>query len=223
MILDAAKTDARESRPALDQLCRTYWEPLYYYACSMGKSHQDAEDITQAFFQHLLVTNLPSRAKPELGRFRSYLLTSMRHFILTAHRNATVQKRGGKAEHLRLDDQHEERQELSTASSIEATYDRHFAHALVSNVLDQLANQQAALGNESRFNLLRPLLLLPENGAAAQKELSTRLGMTETNIRTSLSRLRAQFRDLVRKDVARIVDDPADVNDEIAYLLKALR
>ena len=100
VILDSAKSDPAESRPALQSLCQTYWEPLYSYARRSGQSHENAQDITQSFFKHLLEKNLPGHADPGLGRFRSYLLSSLRHFMVDYHRSSKSLKRGGQVEHV---------------------------------------------------------------------------------------------------------------------------
>jgi len=221
IILEASRVNAAESRPALEALCKTYWEPLYAYARSCGRCHEDAQDTTQAFFKHLLEKNLPGIASPELGRFRCFLLTALRNFMIAEHRNASRLKRGGEAgAHLSLEAAYEVPVEFNTSDTV---YDRQWAHTLIQLALDKLGSQQAELGNAERFAVLRPLLLEPERGAAAQKELATRLNMTEGSIRTAMSRLRSQFRDIVRHEVSCIVDDPTEIDDEIAYLLRALR
>ena len=224
VILDASKTSIQESRPALESMCAKYWEPLYAYARRSGKSHQDAQDSTQAFFEHLLEKNLPKRASPELGRFRCFLLTALRNFMHSEHRDATALKRGGKtAIHVSLEEEPCLADEISTAESPEAAYDRKWAHTLLNMALDRLAEQQRGLGSADRFAIMRPLLLDPERTAEVHAQLSARFNLTDGGIRTAMSRLRANFRDIVRQEVARIVDDPAEIDDEIAHLLKALR
>lgn len=221
LILDAAKTSEIQSRPALEALCTTYWEPLYAYTRSCGKTHQDAQDTTQAFFEHLLEKNLPGRVTPGLGRFRSFLLTSLRNFMIAEHRNANRLKRGGESgPHLPLEDAYDL---PATPSEAETAFDRQWAHTLIQLALDQLAAQQMEIGNSARFAVLRPLLLEPERGAAAQTALASHLDMSEGSIRTALSRLRSTFRDIVRQQVSCIVDDPAEVDDEITHLLCSLR
>lgn len=222
LVLDAGKTSATESLPALETLCQAYWAPLHAYVCRTGRSHEDAEDITQAFFEHLLTRNLPGRANPQIGRFRTFLLSSLRNFMLTFHRDATRQKRGGirTSEHLNIDDLAETLP--SSNDSPETAYERQWAQTLVNIALDELARQQSDSGNQDRFALLRPLLLESADSAAIQARLITEHGMTEGSIRTTLSRLRSRFREIVRQEVARLVDDPAEVDDELAYLLRAM-
>jgi RNA polymerase sigma factor (sigma-70 family) len=221
VVIDSAKTNPAESRPALEALCRTYWEPLYAYVRSSGKSHEDAQDITQAFFGHLLEKNLPGGADPGLGRFRSYLLGSLRHFMVDYHRHATTQKRGGPTLHLVSLENVEDA--MVAGDTPEAAYERKWAHTLIGIALDALAVEQNASGHEARFALMRPLLLDPavdREGIMAQ--LGTQQGMTPGHVRTTLSRLRARFREIVRQEVSRLVADASEIDDEIAHLLKAM-
>lgn len=223
VIIDAASSQVAESRPAFQALCLRYWEPLYAYARGMGKNHHDAEDVTQAFFAHIVATNLPGRTSQGRGRFRWFLLASFRNFIVGEHRAATTQKRGGlNGEAVSLEQCDDASHPPVDGDSPEAAYDRKWAHTLIRLALDKLAEEQNAAGHAERFAALRPLLLDPVRGEAAQSGIGTRLGMSEGNIRTSLSRLRARFRDIVRHEVSLIVADPAETDDEIAHLLRSL-
>lgn len=125
--------------------------------------------------------------------------------------------------HLSMDEYPLLHEEVLSTDSPERSFDRKWAHTLLNLALDQLADQYKAYGYEDRFLAMRPILLTPHKGETVEKDLARKLGMTEVNIRTTLKRLRSDFRDLVRAEVARIVDDPADIDDEIAYLLRALK
>ncbi|MBK8039657.1 MAG: sigma-70 family RNA polymerase sigma factor [Verrucomicrobiaceae bacterium] len=222
IILQAADPAAPGSQQALEALCRKYWQPLYAYVRASGKNHEDAQDITQGYFQRLIEKNLPGRVSPDQGRFRAYLLATLRNHMLAWHRDATTQKRGGTdSVHLSIDDD----PTLTDALSIspEALYDQRWAQTMVKNALDRLADQQAELGHRDRFALMRSLLLDSEHGEAAQRELITHHGMSEGSIRTAISRLRAQFRQIIREDVSKLVENPAEIDDEIAHLLRALK
>lgn len=225
MVLDAGKSCPEESRPALEELCGLYWAPLHAFLKRHGLGAEDAADMTQSFFAHFLEKNLPGRADPQLGRFRCFLLTAVRNFAHSARLSAHSQRRGGfNSTHLSLqDDQFDLANELSTTETPERAFERKWAHTLIQIVLDRLATEQAELGNRERFSALSPLLLDPTRDAARQAELSQQLGMSDGAIRTALSRLRTRFRELIRAEVARLVDDPAEVDDELTHLLRALR
>ncbi len=222
VILDSAKSDPAESRPALESLCQTYWEPLYSYARRSGQSHENAQDITQSFFKHLLEKNLPGHADPGLGRFRSYLLSSLRHFMVDYHRSSKSLKRGGQVEHVPF--KAEFLPSLpSNGETPEAAYDRKWAHTLITLCLDRIQAEQATIGQSERFSLMRPLLLDPGDRSPAAGELIFRFGMTPGSIRTAISRLRARFREIVRQEVSRLVADASEIDDEIAYLFRAMQ
>lgn len=221
MVLDAGKDNSSLSRPALQELCKAYWNPLHTYVLRCGVSSQDAEDMTQAFFAHLLDNNLPGRATPERGRFRAFLLTAMKNFVAAQNTRAAAVRRGGTAEVLSLDEEESDLpNSIPDPETPETAYDRKWAHTVLEIALGQLAAEQAGLKQESRFEVLRPLLFEPMSDLG---EAAKALNMPAGNVRTALSRLRGRFRDHVRAEVARLVDDPAEVDAELAYLLQALR
>lgn len=221
MVLDAGKDNSSVSRPALQELCKAYWSPLHTYVLHCGVSSQDAEDMTQAFFAHLLDNNLPGRATPERGRFRAFLLTAMKHFVTTQTARSMTKRRGGDVEKLSLnEDDSALPDSIPDPETPETAYDRKWAHTVLEIALGHLAAEQAELKQESRFEVLRPLLFEPQPDHAAT---AVALNMPEGSVRTALSRLRGRFRDHVRAEVARLVDDADEVDAELAYLLQALR
>lgn len=224
LILQAAEEDNPMGQQALEHFCRRYQPPLLAYARSFGLGEHDAQDVTQSFFQHLLEKNLPARADRALGRFRSFLLVSFRNFMSAMHRNATRQRRGGPtAEHVPLqEDLNETPDSLMVESNAANAFDRQWAHTLLQIAIDRLEAEQAAQGHAVRFALMRPLLLSPDSRDAVIAMLVEKHGMTDGAARTLLSRLRARFRDLVREEVQRVVNDPAEVDEEISHLLKVL-
>jgi RNA polymerase sigma-70 factor (ECF subfamily) len=222
VIVDSAKTNPAESRPALESLCQTYWEPLYSYIRSSGQSHENAQDITQSFFKHLLEKNLPGHADPGLGRFRSYLLSSLRHFMVDWHRASRSLKRGSQVEQVPFEAEFL-RGLPSHGEMPEAAYDRKWAHTLITLCLDRIGAEQAMIGQSERFSLMRPLLLAPGDRGTAAGELTSRFGMTPGSIRTAISRLRARFREIVREEVSRLVADSSEIDDEIGYLFRAMQ
>ena len=225
LVLEAASSSDANGGYALEHLCKRYRPPLLQYARAFGLGEEDAQDVTQSFFQHLLEKNLPARAQPDLGRFRCFLLSSMRNFMRAMHRNATAEKRGGDdSEHLRLDeDSMQLHESLAVKDEAGESFDRSWAHALIENALNELEEEQICQGHEERFRLMRPLMMETESRERVMKEMQERFGMNEGASRTALSRLRARFREMVRFEVARVVADPAEVDDEISYLIQLLR
>ena len=225
LVLEAASSSDANGGHALEHLCKRYRPPLLQYARAFGLGEEDAQDVTQSFFQHLLEKNLPARAQPDLGRFRYFLLSSMRNFMRVTHRNATAEKRGGDdAEHVSLDGERTQLHEgMAVKDEAGESFDRSWAHALIGNALAELEKEQIGQGHEERFKLMRPLLLETESREQVMKEMQERLGMNEGACRTALSRLRARFREMVRFEVSRVVADPAEVDDEISYLIQLLR
>ena len=225
LIIEAADEGREDSLQALDQLCRRYRPPLLAYSRRFGLSEPDAEDATQSFFHHFIRSNLPSRANRDLGRFRSFLMVSLRNFLNAQHRHATRERRGGgTAEHVSLDDdQHGLADQLAAEDSPELAYDREWARTLVRIAMDALAAEQAAQGKGERFELMRPMLLDPERRDEIHAELCAKHDLSDGAARVVLSRLRARFRELLRAEVARIVTTPEEMDDEIAYLASHLR
>jgi RNA polymerase sigma factor (sigma-70 family) len=224
MVLDAGGDDSDVRRPALEELCRRYWRPLHAYVRGHGLGEEDAEDVTQSFFALLLERNLPGRAHPGGGRFRCFLLTSIRNFLQSYLGRGQALKRGGAVGPL-LDVEDPElnlANRLTTGETPETAYERKWAHTLIEIALEQLGAEQAALGQADRFEVLREHLFDP-GGRSAHAALAARMNLNEGGVRTALSRLRARFRDLIRAEVARLVDDPSEVDDELAHLLRVLR
>jgi RNA polymerase sigma-70 factor (ECF subfamily) len=208
---------------ALEHLCRRYQPPLLAYVRGFGLKEHDAQDVTQSFFKHLLEKNLPARANPNLGRFRSFMLVSLRNFIHVTHRNASREKRGNDIEHVSLESaEHSHTESMLVEDSATHAFDRQWARTLIQISMDVLAGEQEAQGTTDRFALMRPLLLDPSGREAVFAELRTRFGMADGAARTCLSRLRTRFRELVRIEVERVVNDPAEADAEIAYLLRVL-
>jgi DNA-directed RNA polymerase specialized sigma24 family protein len=226
MIFCAADPGRADSIQALEALCRRYWAPLVFYARRSGIREQDAEDVTQSFFEHLLAKNLPGRTEPALGRFRSFLMVSFRNFMHVTRRNATRMRRGGSdTPHLSLQDEaHDLGERLAgERDTAEEEFDRKWAHTVVKLAMDELQREQEALGKAARFELIRPLLLDPAQRGDVVEKLRQQMGICDAALRTMLSRMRARFRELVYAEVARCVDDPKSVEAEILYLLKLLR
>lgn len=220
VVLDA--TGGAQSSDALEALCRTYWFPLYAFARRQGRSHEDAQDLVQAFFARF-VEKRDWDVAPERGRFRSFLLASMRNFLANEWHRERARKRGGGVPVVSIDADAERRFELEGADgdSPEIAFERRFALELLDRALEELASEQRRAGKERQFERLRPLI-----GGAADDvpyaALAAELATSEGALRVAVHRLRKRFGELVRRGVLELVEDPADVEDEIRALLGAL-
>ncbi len=218
LILKAATSQTPDGMAALDALCRRYWKPLHAYACSRGCAPADAEDITQSFFQRLLANKTHMLADRSRGRFRTFLLAAMQNFMNNEHRDATRLKRGGPdARHLPLDDV---AHELRATDTPETIYEKKWAQAVIAAAIERLRVEHASAGHMERFTVLRPLLATRHDGDTAS--LAAQLGVSVANFRKLLQNFRRNYGHHVRSEVALLVTDPAEVDDEIAHLMKAL-
>ncbi len=218
---DAGREDARD---ALSQLCDTYWYPLYAYVRQRGYTAPDAQDLTQAFFARLLQKQSLRVADPQRGKFRSFLLASLDHFLANERDRAGAQKRGGGKLTLSLDlAAGESRLNLEPAHGLtpERLYERHWALTLLELVVRRLESEYQESGKARQFELLQGAL-----GGGHERlgydEIAAALDMNVENARQAASRMRRRYRALLREEVARTVADPSDVDDELANLFDAL-
>ena len=219
VVLDATG-DAR-SRDALESLCRTYWFPLYAFVRRQGRLHEESQDLVQAFFARFLEKR-DWKVAPERGRFRSFLLASMRNFLANDWQRERARKRGGGSAVVSIDSGAERRYELeaSDGDSPEISYERRFALELLDRALEELGHEQRRAGKERQFERLRPMIGGDDDVPYAA--LAAELGTSEGALRVAVHRLRKRFGELVRRSVLDLVEDPADVEDEIRALLAAL-
>jgi RNA polymerase sigma factor (sigma-70 family) len=217
---EASQTRARK---ALEELCRAYWYPLYAFARYRGYSLDDAQDLTQSFFARIIETGGFASADPERGRFRSYLLGAMKHFLANEWHRAQAQKRGGGVTFLELDAlTPEARYALEPAQSTDpdAGFDREWAQESIARAMEKLRAESETSGKGEQFEALKGSLIGEE---PARSETAARLGMTVDAVKVAVHRLRHRYRGLLRAEIAETVSDPSDINDEMRYLLAALR
>ena len=210
----------------LTSLCNQYWYPLYAYARRFGKGQHDAQDLTQGFFQHIIEKNLFSAAIPELGKMRTFLLQAFRRFIIAADRHLGAQKRGGQQVVLSLDiDEGEDRYRLEPTDNItpELLYERAWAHQVILQTHEELRRREEALGKGKVFEKLSGVLTLNEE-AGNLAEISKELGISHEGLRQYTSRLRKQFRALLRESIANTLNAPTTsaVTDEMEALKAAV-
>jgi len=224
IVVRAGQTDSPQSRGALETLCRAYWYPLYAHVRRQGHGVEDAQDLTQDFFARLLEKNYLRKADRSRGRFRTFLLTSLKHFLVNEWKQTNRQKRGGGRHIISLDAEETENRFLAESAderSPDKAFDRRWAIMVLDRVLDQLQAEFVVAGRGQVFEELKSSLT-GENGESSYAEIGRRLGMTEGNLKVTVHRLRRRYRELLRKEVAQTVDDPEAIDDEIRALFSAL-
>lgn len=214
--------DGVKAHEALSNLCRDYWYPLYAFVRRHGHAPHDAQDLTQAFFTSLLEAGATA-ADPRRGRFRSYLLGALKHFLTNEFHRANALKRGGGVPVLEWDALGAEtRYELEPRDhcDAEALYDRRWAMDVLERAMKRLRGEFAAKKNEAAFDVLKGTLSGVEQ---AREELAQQLGMSEGALKVAVYRLRQRYREVVRAEIGETVDSPADVDDEMQHLISVLR
>jgi RNA polymerase sigma factor (sigma-70 family) len=224
VVLAAGHASSPHAQEALEQLCRTYWYPLYAYVRRQGHSPEDAQDLTQDFFAHLLAKGFPRGATPERGKFRSFLLASLRHFLVDQHRQADAAKRGGGQRTVSLDESRAEerfRREPQHELTPEKLYEREWALTLLDRAQLLLREEYVVAGNAELHDRLEGFPLAEKSESSFQ-QAATELGMTESALKSAVHRMRARYRQLVREEVAHTVADPAEVNEEARHLIAVI-
>ena len=224
VVLAAGNSTAPTAQPALEQLCRAYWYPLYAFVRRRGYGPADAQDLTQGFFAYLLERCLVAQADPQAGRFRSFLLASLKHFLAHEHERATALKRGGGQPILSLDQfDPEERYALepSDGATPEAIYDQRWALLQVENALRRLRADYASADRGPLFDLLKDYVWGDKN-TLTLAEIAAQLDLTEEAVKKAVQRLRQRFRDCLRAEVAQTVAMPDQIDYELRHLRAAL-
>jgi RNA polymerase sigma-70 factor (ECF subfamily) len=213
-----------EQGEALEQLCRTYWYPIYAYARSTGSPAPDAEDLVQGFFEHMLGHDLIARADPKAGKFRSYLLTCFKNFQRSEYARATRLKRGGTAKVLsfeELDAETRYAHEPMDAMTPERLYDRSWAIAVLERAHNQLAEDYSTPERSRVFQALR--VFLQGRGVDSRyAEVAEALGKTEAAVKMEVMRMRKRLGEGLRRVVEDTVASPAETEDEVRYLIEVL-
>jgi DNA-directed RNA polymerase specialized sigma24 family protein len=224
MVLEAGDSTAASAHAlsALSELCQIYWRPLYVFLRKKGYGREDAQDLTQGFFAHLIETRGYARADREKGRFRSFLLTALKHFIADARDREHALKRGGGMILAQLDDQAETQIERAAKWQADEVYDREWATCLVRQALGRLAQECALAGKAELFGYLMPRLVAMEESAIPYEEMARRSHLPLTTLRRERARLRARYRAILREEVRGTIRDAAKVDDELRYLCQAL-
>jgi len=220
-----AQGSSPDVHQALATLCETYWYPLYGFLRSRGYSAENAQDLTQAFFARLLEKHAVRHADPARGRFRSFLLASLRNFAANERDRDSAGKRGGGVPMLSLEIEHAEgrfQREPPTDETPERVFDRRWALTLLDRVISRLQAEAAARNDmHSPFDRLKTYLTGDEP-QLSYAQTASELGMSEGAVKVAVHRLRRRFRDLVRDEIAHTVSSPEEVEDELRYLWSAV-
>jgi DNA-directed RNA polymerase specialized sigma24 family protein len=228
MVLAAGDSQrpSTEAWEALSDLCRIYWRPLYLYLRREGSSAEDAQDLTQGFFAELIRDRTYRRADRDKGRFRSFLLGALKHFVADARDGAQAQKRGGGKIHELFDEQAlaevEAQVQIAQNWSASALFDREWAAALLRQTLHRLAQECALAGRTSLFDGLRPFLFGANEEAIPYEQLAQRLRRSAVTLRSDVARLRTRYRTILREEVRGTVLEPGEVDDELRYLCQVI-
>jgi len=224
LVVAAGDTSHPDSRRALTALCEAYWYPLYAYLRRLGHPAERAQHLTQQFFLNILGRSCFDRADPDRGRFRSFLLAAIRHFLTGESNNLSAQPQtsgataalpfaiaGGEERYLR---------EPAHNETPERIYERRWARALLDRVIGQIRDEFVRHGRLDHFNRIKVYLL--GQAEVPYAELAPKVGMSENALKVSIHRLRKRYRDLLRAEVAATVADEAEVDNELRYLVSAL-
>jgi RNA polymerase sigma factor (sigma-70 family) len=216
----AGDSRSPESAAAMERLCRSYWYPLYVFVRRKGHNHEDASDLTQAFFARFLEKDYLRSVDESRGKFRTFLLTSMTHFLANEWDRTQALRRGGRSEVFSLDAvSAEERYRLEPVEQAtpEKIFERRWAEAVMAVVLDRLAEEIEA----KRFEAIKSFLL-EDKGEVSYDQAAAKLGISVPAITSAIHRMRARFRALLFEEIANTVETPDAVEPEIRHLLAAL-
>ena len=218
-----AQGNSPAAREALEKLCRTYWRPVYGFIRRQGVGPEEAEDFTQGFFTLLLERRDLDAVRKEKGRLRSYLLTSLKHFLASEHRRAMTAKRG-KGQQLIALEELSATVEMEPADPLSADrlYERRWALTLMEQVLRRLKEEYCTAGNAALFDSLKQLLP-DEPGAQSRADIAMQLGMTDNALRQAFHRFRHRYQSLLREEISHTVAVASDVEDELRHLISVLR
>jgi DNA-directed RNA polymerase specialized sigma24 family protein len=220
VVLAAGDAVSPKAAEALELLCRIYWYPLYAYVRRRGYGPEDAQDLTQEFLAGLLAKPFLRGVSAEKGRFRSFLLACLNHFLADAWDKARAVRRGGGQLLLSLDASAAEgryRLEPADSRDAEALYERRWATTLLERVMERLRTEAVSTGRERLFDQLQGVLL-GESPKLTYAEVASRLMMGEGAVRMAVCRLRQRYRELLREEIAQTVSRPSEVDEEIRHL-----
>jgi len=224
MVLSAGEGSLPNAQAALERLCRAYWYPLYAYVRRQGRSVEEAQDLTQEFFARLLQKEYLRHTDPARGRFRTFLLTALKRFLVNDWEKGRAARRGGGQQIISWDERVTETRFLAESadqSTPEKAFEKRWALIVLEQVLERLRDEFTASGHAERFERLK-VLLWGEKGSPPYAEVAAELGLTEGALKVAVHRLRQRYRELLRAEVANTVARPEDVDDELRHLIAVI-
>lgn len=220
----AAEAESPGAMPALENLCRTYWYPVYAYVRRQGREAEEAKDLTQEFFHNFLRRGSVGLADPARGKFREFLLGSVKHFLVNEWHKARRLKRGGGQRLLSIDESLGEGRfacEPVDPMTPETLFERRWAQTLLETVLDRVRAEFAEAGREDRFAALRTFLL-DGSEPDSYADIGQHLGLGEAATKSAIHRLRKRFAVLLREEITRTVSSEGEVDAELRHLFQVL-
>lgn len=224
LVLQARSEDPERAREALSELCRTYWFPLYALVRRRIRDADEAADLTQDFFVHLIEKRAIGRVDPSRGRFRSFLIASVKNFLANEHDRAAARKRGSGMKPVTFDGQEADcryRGNVHAGWEQERAFDRQWALTVLGRALEHLRSEYAQAGRSREFEQLSPFLT-GEGPDRPYRETAALLKMTEAGVKTAVHRMRRRYGKALREEVAATVADLNEVDAELRHLLAAL-
>jgi RNA polymerase sigma factor (sigma-70 family) len=223
VVLSAKKGSTVEADEALEELCHTYWWPLYAFVRRRGYTADDAQDLTQEFFTRLLAKDFLRSVERSKGKFRSYLLAALEHFLAKEWRKAHTQKRGGEFAFFSIDADAEQQYLQLPASGLspEEFIEQQWALTLLNQTLTRLQEEFEVAGKQTQFEHLK-VFLTGEKQSACYEELATKLSTTAAALKMAVSRIRQRYGELLRDEIAKTVSGPEEIEEELRALFTAL-
>lgn len=224
VILAAGQDGDTKTATALERLCQTYWFPIYAYLRRQNHDSHEAQDLTQAFFAHLLERDRLRSVHPDKGKFRSFLIAALKNFLVNEHDKRQCLKRGGQFTFIPLDVENgETRYHLEPFHELtpDKAFERTWALATLDAVLRRLRDEYTADGKAELFGTLQPYLS-GDKGATPYSEVANQLGLTESAVKMAVLRLRRRFGESLRQEIAQTVAEPSEIDEEIRCLFAAV-
>ena len=224
VVLNAAESTSSGGQEALEKLCRTYWHPLYAYVRHRGYEPHDAQDLTQEFFLRLLDKHYLAQVDPHKGKFRSFLIVAVNHFLANEWDRAKAAKRGGRVTFVSFDEATAEESlqlENMAGASPEKIFERRWALTILDQVIARLRKEFDEAGKTEQFEALK-MFLMGEKSSASYADLAGRFHTTEAALKMAVQRMRQRCGELLREEIANTVTTPLQVEEEVRFLFGAL-